>query len=121
MNIQTKIALKKYQDSVRENSRKRVKDAIDALIERNETIGFSSVSKECGLSRKTLYKVQEFKELINIAKKEKNEEVYENELFHKEKLIKKLQKENEDLRLLIQKSEKFKSGLEELRMILKNI
>ncbi len=118
MQAETLSALKKFQNDARDATRKKVQEAIAALEARGEAVGFSAVSRECKISRKTLYKVQEFRSLIGERKKLKTQKSYEEDLAARDRVIDFLKQENSRLRLYESELARLKNGLLEVKNIL---
>ena len=69
--------LQKFQLKKREDSRKAILKAIETLRSAGKPVNFKSVSDASKISRKTLYKVEEFASLI----KEQRGDLEENHLL----------------------------------------
>lgn len=114
MNIETTKGLQKYQQEKREDSRTKILQAIEKLQESNADVNFKNVSVEAGISRKTLYKVEEFRRLIKEKRGDQNEDGYKETILKQEARIKSLQKTIDEL-----KNDKTKLDL--IKTKLKNI
>ena len=103
--------LKKFQQEKRVNTIERVKEAISTLKASNRSVNFKSVSKVSGITRKTLYKVDEIRTLI--------EELREESLSSTEvvlrKEIKELKKEIVVLQAQLSDYTKLKNSVSELK------
>ena len=69
-----KDQLKKFHKQRKQATEDKVKSAINRLLENNISINFNSVSNESGVTKSTLYKNQNLKEMI-IDFRDKNTDI----------------------------------------------
>jgi len=100
--------LKKFQQEKRVNTIERVKEAISTLKASNRSVNFKSVSKVSGITRKTLYKVPEIREMIE---KLRDDSIISSHILNK------LQKQNQ---ILKNENKNLKSIIYELKNIIKS-
>ncbi len=81
MNLE---GLKKFQSKKREDSRSAILKAIEKLKQQGKPVNFKSVSDVSKISRKTLYKVDEFAALIKEHRGDDEENKY-LEIIRKQK------------------------------------
>lgn len=115
MEIETIKGLKKYQEGKRQESREKIQKAIEELQKENLAVNFKSVSEKSGISRKTLYKVEEFQNLIKKCRGDKNEDFYKREIADKALEIEKLQQELEALKHKAESGDSLKDNLASLK------
>lgn len=115
MNLDAINALKEYQEDRRNETRLKILKAIEILEENAQTINFQAVSQTSGISRKTLYKVQEFKDLIKTKRHDKNEAQYKKELSNALSKVRILEQENAQLKNNLKTKELIKNELLLLR------
>lgn len=103
--------LKQVHELKRKRTIQKVKKAIDLLMDRNEKVNFNSISKTSGVSKATLYKNTEIRELIEKMRlqntslpsllqiKREKEERYKGVMISSlKKRIKLLEEENSELK-----------------------
>ncbi|MGV3466862.1 MAG: DUF6262 family protein [Heyndrickxia sp.] len=103
--------LKQVHELKRKRTIQKVKKAIDLLMDRNEKINFNSISKSSGVSKATLYKNTEIRQLIEKMRlqntslpslqqiKREKEERYKGVMISSlKKRIKLLEEENNELK-----------------------
>lgn len=95
MNLE---GLKKFQNRKREQSRIAIQSAIKKLRDKGKPVNFKSVSDLSGISRKTLYKVEEFAALIKDERGDKEESALLQVIEEQKKEIAALKKEIEELK-----------------------
>jgi len=111
--------LKQVHELKRKRTVQKVKKAIDLLMDRNEKINFNSISKTSGVSKATLYKNTEIRELIEKMRlqntslpsllqiKREKEERYKGVMISSlKKRIKLLEEENNELKEELQQVSK---------------
>ncbi|PIE74143.1 MAG: hypothetical protein CSA19_01270 [Deltaproteobacteria bacterium] len=114
MNIETTKALQKYQQEKRQSSREMVNRAIAQIQANGDDVNFKNVSVASGVSRKTLYKVDEFRNLIKEKRGDQNEDGYKETILKQEQKIKYLQE-------VVAAFEDDKTKLEHIKLKLKAI
>lgn len=111
--------LKQVHELKRKRTILKVKKAIDLLMDRNEKVNFNSISKTSGVSKATLYKNTEIRELIEKMRlqntslpslqqiKREKEERYKGVMISSlKKRIKLLEEENNELKEELQQISK---------------
>lgn len=103
--------LKQVHETRKQNTLQRVDHAIKRLVRANESINFNSVANEAGVSKATLYNRKELRDRIESLrqqqiksptpkqiKRELNDNNKDAMIESLRRKIKKLEKENKDLR-----------------------
>ena len=107
--------LKKFQSKKREDSRNAILNGIEKLKKNGKPINFKSVSDVSKISRKTLYKVEEFASLIKEQRGDVEEHKLQTIINDQRKEIERLKKEIEDLKNQKKDKSEIKDSLASLK------
>lgn len=106
--------LEKFQKQKRESTIQKVKDTIKLLQDEGKDVNFKSVSRHSFITRKTLYKVSEIRELIESVRVPLAS--VDEQIFLKIKnQLEELQKENEMLKAELELASNLKNAVKELK------
>ncbi|MEI2404123.1 DUF6262 family protein [Niallia taxi] len=78
-NFNRKEQLKQLHAKRKQETKLKVDKAVKSLKSKKENINFNSVSKEAGISKTTLYKYPEYKNMINLYRKQQRDSYIQGE------------------------------------------